>query len=352
VGDVRTLSLDVIWRDLRNAVRTLRATPAFTAVALTVLTLSIGASTAIFSVVDAVVLRGLPFAESDRLVAVGEQLIDDAAAAVYSPFRNRVAPQNFFDWREQQDVFTGLAAVNFGEITLQRDGDALPEHLRAPMVTADFVPVLRARPLLGRTFIIDDEAPGSARVAVISHALWQRRFDGRSDVIGSYLPGQQVSFEIIGVMPPGFAYPVDEADPVDAWVPYIADPQDRVRGNIFGYNLQVFGRLRDGISIARAQARMDQITAALAAETPRWFTDRKARVEPLHQFVTGGVRTWMLLLLGAVAIVMLIACVNLANLMLVRGTTRVRELGLRAARRATRGVQGREVLRERPRQEV
>jgi putative ABC transport system permease protein len=135
VGDVRTLSLDVIWRDLRNAVRTLRATPAFTAVALTVLTLSIGASTAIFSVVDAVVLRGLPFAESDRLVAVGEQLIDDTAAAVYSPFRNRVAPQNFVDWREQQDVFTGLAAVNFGEITLQRDGDALPDNLRAPSPT-------------------------------------------------------------------------------------------------------------------------------------------------------------------------------------------------------------------------
>jgi predicted permease len=132
-------------------------------------------------------------------------------------------------------------------------------------------------------------------------------------------------------MPPGFVYPVDVVEPVGAWVPYIPSSEARIRGNSFGYNLHVIGRLRDGVSIRQAQARMDQISAALAAETPRWFTDRAANVERLHDFLTGGVRTWMVMLLAAVSFVVLVACVNLANLMLVRGTTRARELGVRAA---------------------
>jgi putative ABC transport system permease protein len=140
-------------------------------------------------------------------------------------------------------------------------------------------------------------------------------------------------------MPPGFTYPVDTyflgRESVDMWIPNVFTTDDRVRGNSFGYNLHVVGRLRDGVSIEQAQARMDQITASLAAETPRWFTDRVTKVEPLHQFVTRGVRTWMVMLLGAVSFVLLIACVNLANLMLVRATTRTREHPIRAARRWT-----------------
>jgi putative ABC transport system permease protein len=334
VRDVRTIWPDLLWRDARHAVRSLRATPAFTTVALLVLTLSIGATTAIFSVVDAVILRGLPFDESDRLVAVGEFSKD-------SPFDSmRVAPQNFLDWRDRQDVFTGLAAVGYAEISLKRQGDALPETLRAQRVTADFFSVLRTPPLLGRGFSSEDEIEGSAHRVLISYGLWQRRFGGATDVIGAHLPGQLVSFEIAGVMPPGFSYPVDTyflgREPVDIWMPNVFTADDRVRGNSFGYNLHVVGRLRDGVSIEQARARMDQITASLAAETPRWFTDRVAKVEPLHSFVTRGVRTWMLMLLGAVSFVLLIACVNLANLMLVRATTRARELGIRAALGASR----------------
>jgi predicted permease len=329
VRDVRTIWLDLLWRDARHAVRSLRATPAFTSVALVVLTLSIGATTAIFSVVDAVILRGLPFNEADRLVTVGEFANNSSFDSM------RVAPQNFLDWRDRQDVFTGLAAVGYGAISLRRVGDELPENLRAQHVTADFFKVLRIAPVLGRAFTTDDEGEGRPRTAVISYGLWQRRFGGTPDVIGARLEGQRASFEVIGVMPPGFAYPVDTyflgKESVDVWLPHVFSSDDRVRGNSFGYNLHVVGRLRDGVSVEQAQARMDQITASLAAETPRWFTDRVAKVVPLHQFVTRGVRTWMMMLLGAVSFVLLIACVNLANLMLVRATARVRELGIRAA---------------------
>jgi predicted permease len=347
VRDVRTIWLDLLWRDARHAVRSLRATPAFTTVALMVLTLSIGATTAIFSVVDAVILRGLPFDQSERLVAVGELNTTDSSTSSL----NLAAPQNFLDWRDQQDVFTGLAAIGYAEISLKREGDALPENLRAQRVTADFFSVLRTTPFLGRAFSIDDEVEGRAHVAVISYELWQRRFGGTSDVIGAHLPGQLTSFEVVGVMPPGFTYPVDTyvlgvREPLDVWVPYVFNRDDRIRGNSFGYNLHIVGRLRDGVSLERAQARMDQITASLAAETPRWFTDRVATVEPLHQFVTRGVRTWMVMLLGAVSFVLLIACVNLANLMLVRATTRTRELGIRAALGASRWDLSRVLLLE------
>jgi predicted permease len=332
VRQVRTIWPDLLWRDARHAVRSLRRTPAFTSVALVVLTLSIGATTAIFSVVDAVILRGLPFPESDRLVAVGEFNIKDSLPSSL----NLAAPQNFLDWRDQQDVFTGLAAVGYAEISLRREGDALPENLRAQHITADFFSVLRTYPVLGRPFSNEDEVGGRGHVAVISYALWQRRFGGTPDVIGAHLPGQQASFEVVGVMPPGFTYPVDTyvlgvREATDVWLPYVFTSDDRVRGNSYGYNLHVVGRLRNGVSIEQAQARMDHITANLAAETPRWFTDRVAKVEPLHEFVTRGVRTWMIMLLAAVSFVLLIACVNLANLMLVRATARSRELGIRAA---------------------
>lgn len=332
VREVRTIWFDLLWRDARHAVRSLGRTPAFTSVALVVLTLSIGATTAILSVVDAVILRGLPFPESDRLVAVGEFHVKDSSPTSL----NLAAPQNFLDWRDQQDVFTGLAAVGYAEISLRRDGNALPENLRAQHVTADFFPVLRIQPVLGRPFFREDEAEGRGKVAVISYALWQRRFGGKPDVIGAHLSSQRASFEVVGVMPPGFTYPVDTyvlgvRESTDVWLPYVFNSGDRVRGNTFGYNLHVVGRLRDGMSIEHAQVRMDQITANLAAETPRWFTDRVVKIEPLHEYVTRGVRTWMVMLLAAVSFVLLIACVNLANLMLVRATGRVRELGIRAA---------------------
>jgi predicted permease len=332
VRAVRTMWPDAAWRDVRYGVRSLRSTPAFTIVALTVLTLSIGASTAIFSVVDAVILRGLPFQEAERLVSVGELNLKTGSDWGL----DLVAPQNFIDWREQQTAFTGLAAIGYSSISVKPENGQEPETLETQAVTADFFSVLGSQPIIGRTFTADNEVNGRARVAVISYRLWQRRFGGAADVIGRPLPGQRGDFEVLGVMPPAFEYPVGAIRPTEVWIPNVFQPGDRVRANEYSYRLQVIGRLREDTSLEQAQAQMDQITARLAAATPHWFEDRVARVEPLREYLTRGVRTWMLMLLAAVGFVLLIACVNLATLMLVRLSARSRELVIRSAIGASR----------------
>ena len=340
--DVRTSPLDAWWRDARHAVRSLRATPAFTLVALLVLTISIGATTAIFSLVDGVVLRALPFPDADRLVAVGE--VNLRGGSDTDP--PLVAPQNFLDWRAQQRAFTGLAAVGYAGVSLPAEPGQEPETLEAQAVSAGFFAVLGVPPLIGRAFTADHEVDGHARVAVISYRLWQRRFGGAPDIVGRSLRGQLGDFEILGVMPPSFGYPVGARRPTDVWLPLVFRPEDRVRGHEFSYRLQVIGRLADGVSIAHAQAEMNSITAALAAATPRWFEDRVARVEALREYLTGGVRTWMLMLLAAAGFVLLIACVNVANLLLVRASARNRELVIRSALGASRWDLGRALLAE------
>jgi predicted permease len=339
VRDLRAVWPDAWWRDIRYAVRSLLATPAFTIVAVGVLTLSIGATTAIFSVVDAVVLRRLPFPEADRLVALGE--VDR-----HEPASFFAAPQNFLDWRAQQTVFTGLTAVGYASISLKAEGDREPEVLETQAVTADFFAVLGSTPLVGRTFTAENEVAGRARVAVISYGLWQRRFGGAPDVVGRVLPGQRADFEIVGVMPPAFAFPVAATRPTEVWIPNVFNDEDRIRGNSFSYRLQVIARLREGVSLAQAQGEMDRITAKLAAETPRWFEDRIMRVEPLRDRLTHDVRAWMLMLLAAVGFVLLIACANLATLMLARVSARGRELAVRAALGASRWDVARALLVE------
>ena len=309
--------------DVRLAVRALRQAPSFTVVALSVLALGIGASTAVFSVVDAVVLRGLPFDEQDRLVVVLEY-----GPSVSAEGQVTTMP-TFLDWRREQRSFESIAGVARSSMRIRGASDE-PLFATAMRVTQGFFETLRVRPQLGRTFTLDDESPSAPRVAAISHAFWQRHLGGAPDVIGRRI-GLDDPWEIVAVMPEGFTYPVASSRPTDVYVPSRPAGNDAARGGGQNYSWTGIGRLRAGVSAGQAQEEMHVIMASLDREYPDWIRGSRARVMSLHHHLTGGVRSWMMLLLGSVVVVLLIACANVANLMLARATVREREMGIRSA---------------------
>ncbi len=337
--------------DYRFAWRSLRSTPGFTAVALTVLTLGIGATTAIYSVVDAVALRGMPFERADRLM-----IIDETNPTGKGLTGGYVNAANFFDWRAQQQVFEDIAAFQGAGLTVFDQGE--PETLRTLMVSSTLMPILRVAPRIGRTFTPQHEVAGQNKVALISDALWKRRFNADPNVVGKTFvvgrpgdakPGRNDGvWQVVGVMAAGFEFPVGRLKPIDVWIPYVptADEYPRGDGSSRNYNAQVLGRLKDGVSKDQAYANMSQITAALKAQYPKWFRDRWVGVTPLHESIVGKARGWMFLLLGSVAFVLLIACVNVANLMLARATSRSRDISVRAALGASRWQLARALLAE------
>jgi putative ABC transport system permease protein len=345
--------------ELKAAFRSLRSSKGPTLAALIVLTLGIGATTAIFSVVDAVVLRGLPFDEHDRLVAVGERSVGSGQSGRLDgdpQALSLVAPQNYTDWAAQQRVFESIGAIASGWLTLHEPGSE-PESLVPQRVTADFFRVLRVRPAIGSAFTTDNEVAGRERVAVLSDGLWRRRFGADPQIIGRSIPLADLEggpgavssgYEVIGVMPPTFAYPVGAPRATDIWIPYVVPPDQRVRDpSKFTRYLQVIARLKPGVSVAQAQAQMDQVGSAIEQANPVWNKDSRVGVRPLVDHIVGArIRSWMLMLLGAVGVVLLIACANIANLLLARGSARERELGIRAALGASRWRLVRQLMTE------
>ena len=335
------LVVDEMRDDLKAAFRSLTSSKTFTAVALIVLALGIGASTAVFSVVDAVVLRGLPFDESEKLVAVGERRRVTPNVLV-DPNRDPLsissaAPQNYADWAARQQVFQSIAAIAGRAFTLKEQGNE-PEELQAQLVTASFFDVLRARPGLGRAFGAESEVDGNHRVVVLSDGLWRRRFGANPDIIGQLIPLEGGSYEVIGIMAADFEYPVGVVRQTDLWTPYVVPADERIRNpKTLSLYLQAIARLKPGVTIEQAQANMDQIAAALIREHPVWNKDTLVGVRPLRDHIVDArTQEWMLLLLGGVGIVLLIACANVANLLLARASVRQREVSIRAAMGAGR----------------
>ena len=317
-----------LWLDLRFAARILRRSPAFTLGAIVTLALGIGANTAIFSVVDGVLLRPLAFAEPDRLVDVKERHDGGGTSDLSWP--------NFADWRDQSRSFDGLAAYSASEGTLL--GADRPMHLRTAAVSAGFFRVMSIAPLLGRLPSADDHRLGAAPVAVVSHRFWLTHLGGGQDLASRRLR-TDFDFEVIGVLPPGMTFPAD----ADLWYPVELYPMGASRT---GHNFSVVGRLKHGQTELAATRELDVLTDRMRAASPGDFDAAGATITPLQEVLTGSRARPLLLILAASALLLIAACTNLASSLLVRGTGRSHELAIRSAIGAGRGRLIRQVFTE------
>jgi len=294
--------------DLRYAWRLLASRPGFSSVAILTLALGIGANTAIFTVINAVLLRPLPFPNPDRLVLLVERAAQLAIVTT--------SWENYQDWRDQSHSFESVAASR--ALTMTLTGVANPERVPARMVTATLLPALGVSPQLGRTFTADDDKPGAAGVVMVSDALWRRRFGGAPDAIGRSMTLDNQPFTIVGILPPHFQLltAADALLPMGPWAATLPDDRNWHPG-IFP-----LARLKSGVTLAEAQAEMDVISKRLEAAYPQFNHGVSVEVKPLHEYAVENVRQSLLVLAGAVGFVLLIACANVANLLLARAVGR------------------------------
>ena len=328
--------MHALLQDFRFGLRMLVRNPIFALIAVVTLALGIGANTAIFSVVDAVLLRPLPYPDANRLVFL------------WSTMNGQGVPQSgsalpdYLGWRDQNQVFEGLAGFYYGDFNLSYDS-AAPERVQGAYITANFFQVLKISPAEGRLFANDEEQFGKHRVVLLSHALWQRRFADERDIVGRQIKLAGESYTVAGVMPRGLPF-FDNLPEVELWTPIAFAPDDNMatRNNHF---INLVGRLKPGVTREQAQTDVSAIARRMEEQVPG-NKGLGALVVPMQEQITGDSRKALLLLLGAVAFVLLVACVNVANLLLARASAREKELAIRASLGASRARIVRQVIIE------